>query len=141
VRLLERSLVHLRQQHEALRFSLPLVPVLTQVLHPDDVRKEQILCFARFGFHCTQVLHLDAQQRYFPPHYRYRIRGVRRPVRRKFAHEVMNVRSSGWIRHGTERAEAWFTNGYAAGAGLAVAPCSAAQGRAAILLQTNPRPA
>jgi len=50
------------------RFSLPLVPARAQVLHLVDIGKQEFLYFARFVFLCTQVLHLDAQQRYFPPH-------------------------------------------------------------------------
>jgi hypothetical protein len=57
------------QSAEAFRFSLPLVPVRAQVLHPLDVGKQKFLHFARFVFLSTQVLHLDAQQRYFPPQY------------------------------------------------------------------------
>jgi hypothetical protein len=84
------------QSSEVFRFSLPLVPALQ---NPVDVRKEEFLCFARFVFHCTQLFQLDAQQRYFPPHCRYRIGRVRRLGRRKYTHEGMNVRSSGLIQH------------------------------------------
>jgi hypothetical protein len=68
------------------------------VPHLLDVGKQEFLHFARFVFISTQVLHLDAQQRYFPPHYRYWIGHVR-IGRRGRAHEGMNVRSSGLIRH------------------------------------------
>jgi hypothetical protein len=98
------------QRAEAFCFALPLVPALTQLLHPVDVRKEKFLYFARFVlpyfarfvFPCTQVRHLDAQPRYFPTHLRYRIG----PVRRLGAHEVTDVRGSGLIRHAKKRAEA-----------------------------------
>ena len=43
----------------AFRFSLPLVPVLTQLLHPFAILNEEFFNFARFIFVCTQVLHLD----------------------------------------------------------------------------------
>ena len=43
----------------AFRFSLPLVSVLTQLLHPFDVLNEKVFDFARFIFLCTQVLNLD----------------------------------------------------------------------------------
>jgi hypothetical protein len=73
---------------------------------PPDCRSARSRCFRkfqpssarRFVFLSTQVLHLDAQQHYFPPHYRYWI-GCIRVGRRGRAHEGMNVRSSGLIRH------------------------------------------
>ena len=43
----------------AFRFSLPLVPVLTQLLHPFAILNENLFDFARFIFLCTQVLHLN----------------------------------------------------------------------------------
>jgi hypothetical protein len=77
---------------------LPLVPVRAQVLYLLDVSKQGFLYFARFVFLSTQVLHLDAQQLYFPPHYRCWIGRVR-IGRRGRAREGMNVRNSGLIRH------------------------------------------
>ena len=84
------------QSPEAFRFSLPLVPAVDDAIH---VRNEEFACFARFVFHCTQLLQLDAQQRYFPPHRRYRIGCVRRLWGRKYVYDRMNVGSSGLIRH------------------------------------------
>ena len=43
----------------AFRFSLPLVPVLTQLLHPFDILNEKFFDFACFIFLCTQLLNLD----------------------------------------------------------------------------------
>jgi hypothetical protein len=86
------------QSAEAFRFSLPLVPVRAQVLHPLDVGKQEFLHFVRFVLLSTQMLHFDAQQHYFPPHYRYWI-GRIRIGRRGRAHEGVNIRSSGLVRH------------------------------------------
>jgi hypothetical protein len=99
------------QRAEVLCFSLPLVPAVTELLHPVDVRRKEFLHFARFffpycsarlGISCSQVLHLDAQPRYFPTHLRHRIGRVRRLG----SHEVMDVRRGGMIRHAEKRAEA-----------------------------------
>jgi hypothetical protein len=86
------------QRAESFRFLLPLVPVRAQMLYPLDVSKQEFLYFARFVFLSAQLLDLDAQQVYFPPHYRYWIGRVR-IGRRGRAHEGMNVRNSGLIRH------------------------------------------
>jgi hypothetical protein len=86
------------QRAESFRFLLPLVPVRAQMLYPLDVSKQEFLYFARFVFLSAQLLDLDAQQVYFPPHYRYWIGRVR-IWRRGRAHEGMNVRNSGLIRH------------------------------------------
>jgi hypothetical protein len=84
---------------ETFRFSLPFVPVRAQVLHLLDVSKQKFLYFARFLVLSTQVLYLDLQPLYFPPHYRRRIGRVQ-IGRREGAHEWMNVRNSELIRHG-----------------------------------------
>ena len=41
------------------RFSLPLVPVLPQLLNPFGICNEKFFNFARFIFLCTQLLNLD----------------------------------------------------------------------------------
>ena len=43
----------------AFRFSLPLVPVLPQLLYPFGICNEKFFDFARFIFLCTQLLNLD----------------------------------------------------------------------------------
>jgi hypothetical protein len=101
MRLVERLIVrwarHLRDQGaEALCLSLPLVPAVQDAL---DMRTKEFLRVARLGFPLTQLFELDAQQRDFPPHRRYRIEGVRWLWRGKYAHEGMNVDRSGLIRH------------------------------------------
>lgn len=89
-----RQLCH--QGAQAFGFPLPLVSAVHDAV---DVHNEEFLRAASFAFACAQLFELDAQQRYFPPHGRDRIGGVRRLWRRKYAHEGLNVGGSGPIRH------------------------------------------
>ena len=67
------------QRAEAFCFASPLVPAVTQLLHPVDVRSKDFLHFARFflpcsarlAIRCSQVLHLESQPPYFPTHLRH----------------------------------------------------------------------
>ena len=86
------------QHAETFRFPLPLVPVRAQVLDLLDISKQELLYFARFFFLSSQVLYLDLQPLYFPPHYRHWIGRVRF-ARRGSACEWMNICNSRVIRH------------------------------------------